>query len=57
MLELNSSAGPDVSALLPNNAELAAPMSTAVDEEVSASIKVDETEKEGVEVCTIKQLS
>jgi hypothetical protein len=57
MLERNSSAGPDLSPLTPNNA-VAAPISMGADvEEVSASLKVDETEKDGVEICTIKQLS
>jgi hypothetical protein len=32
-------------------------MSMAVDEEVSASLKEAETEKDGVEICTIKQLN
>tara|TARA_B110000503_G_scaffold135697_1_gene216747 strand:+ start:885 stop:1046 length:162 start_codon:yes stop_codon:yes gene_type:complete len=32
-------------------------MFMGVDAEVLASLKVDETEKNGVEVCTIKQLN
>ena len=57
MLERNSSAGFDLSAP-PNNAVAAPPISMGADEEeVSASIKLDETKKDGVEVCTINKLN
>ena len=58
MLERNSSAGFDLSALAPNNAVAAPPISLEVDEEeVLALIKLDETKKDGVEVCTINKLN